>query len=242
MAASKFSGTFQTADALVHALAARDISIPEITKGHKTLHKEDWSICRLLATLARSPYINYPLVINPDQPRSQRPDLIVSMNGVQIGIECTEAVSETMNRARAKRARAYPGAIIYVPLYRSDEPPKSKRAIAAIASGKYAGPPRMGNAGERSWADGVVDRVKAKTASAGKEGFQLFSKNWLLIYDNLSAHEEIGEAAAIASCRLCRVGALAPFERVFVEGDSSLVVFSETGRETIKLIDLWNGK
>jgi hypothetical protein len=48
---------------LLTQLASNDISVPPIDAGRTTEHCERWSICCLLATLAKRNLLEYPLSI-----------------------------------------------------------------------------------------------------------------------------------------------------------------------------------
>lgn len=72
---------------LLTRLSNIDISVPGRTQGRTTEYTEQYSICRLLSTLANTEYLSYSLSLT----KRERPDFLLCCKGKNIGIEITEA-------------------------------------------------------------------------------------------------------------------------------------------------------
>ncbi len=89
---------------LLQQLRTIDISVPPRTEGRTTEQREQWSICRLLATYAETDLLDYPLQVK----HKDRPDIILSMPSVCVGIEITEAVPENLARSDVQALKNKP--------------------------------------------------------------------------------------------------------------------------------------
>jgi hypothetical protein len=183
-------------------LNAIDISVPERGDERKTAHVERWSICRFLATYGHTRFVRYPLIVE----KRERPDFCMNSQGVSIGIEITEAVSEDMARIDAMRYDDDEVVCLDVSLFRPGAPRRSTQELREILeASRYSeegavlevedfdpvarrlmGPGWAGEGAERDWAEAIHKVFEGKTRSAQKPGFVRFDETWLLIYDNLS--------------------------------------------------------
>jgi len=82
---------------LLDMLRGTDISVPPRGSERTNNHVERWSIARVLATLAESGDLDYPLRIK----KQERPDYVVLQNSQSIGFEITEAVNPQYIQAQS---------------------------------------------------------------------------------------------------------------------------------------------
>ncbi len=75
---------------LENMLKSKDISLPRRSEGRIKEHVERYAIAHLLSALMGKDQLSYPLELI----QRDRPDFILKINGVQIGIEHTEAVPQ----------------------------------------------------------------------------------------------------------------------------------------------------
>jgi hypothetical protein len=68
-----FSISAGTLEDLLRQLKAIYISVPPIEKGRSTEDCEQWSICRLLATIAKSKELSFPIKLE----KRERPDFLL---------------------------------------------------------------------------------------------------------------------------------------------------------------------
>ena len=189
---------------LAALLAAIDISVPargDKEDKRKTAHVERWSICKFLATYGHTRFVRYPLMVE----KQERPDYRMNSQGLLVGIEITEAVSEDMARIDAMR---YDDEVVCldVSLFRPAAPRRSTQELREILeASRYSeeevtvedeefdpvatrpmGPGWAGEGAERDWAEAMRKVIETKIASAQKPGYVRFDETWLLVYDNLS--------------------------------------------------------
>ncbi|MGE3306728.1 MAG: hypothetical protein AB7I52_12240 [Rhizobiaceae bacterium] len=75
---------------LVAALRCYDINVPPRTEGRKSWHCENYSICRLLASIADTDLISFPFACV----KRESPDYIFTMGSIEVGIEITEVIDQ----------------------------------------------------------------------------------------------------------------------------------------------------
>jgi hypothetical protein len=75
----------ENSNGLLKKLRALDASVPLRSGGRKTKHSEISSICHLLATIAETDLINYPMRVE----HGDRPDIVIFFAGLAINVlEC----------------------------------------------------------------------------------------------------------------------------------------------------------
>ena len=99
---------------LLAVLRSIDISVPPKNAGRMTEHCETWSICRLLATLAKHNRIKFPIQLT----KRERPDFLLKSADRYIGIEVTEAINEEYAKATTL-PEAYEDGTVITPRYSS---------------------------------------------------------------------------------------------------------------------------
>lgn len=212
----------EDAAALDRILASIDLDVPLRSEGHTTRQAERYACARLLATLPPATW-TFPLRVEHDD----RPDFVIADAGVQIGVEHTEVVPE--NHARESVLReAGAGPEMYflraaVPGERRKSTARLRREIAEDAPGNAW----VGDSPERQWAGAVGYFIARKTAAAGRAGFRLFDRNWLLLYEQWPLPAVDAERAASLLCEAPELRqAFDCFDRIFVLDDQTLWEFA----------------
>jgi hypothetical protein len=174
--------TTENADELVTALAAIDISVPLRTEGRTTDHCERWSMCRLLASIAKSEYLNYPTAaVHRD-----RPDFHIKHGSMETGVEVTEVIPENDAAIDAYREHNDIEGPFFIKRHKPGEARVNGAALRSAAASDAPGDGWVGDSVEREWVVAMRAFISAKVEKAMKPGFQLFPENWLLMYDNWS--------------------------------------------------------
>lgn len=212
----------RSAAELLQQLETIDISVPPRGEGRTKEHTEQWSICRFLAAHAETPLIEYPLRLE----KRERPDFLLQLPSRNIGIEVTEAVPPGWAWADARRERLNHDSVVFLHHFKPGEAQRSSEEIDAIVRGESWGAPWVGDAPERQWAEVMAHFASQKAAVLAKPGYERFSADWLLIYDNwpLPAVKE-PKAAAHFAARLAAMERRPPFERIFVECNKAIWQF-----------------
>lgn len=229
----------QTAPELLAKLAAIDITVPLRTEGRKTSHCERYLAARLLATLADTDEVAFPLQLV----HREKPDFALTLADVTVGVECTEAVSDEWAQIDAIRERDFPESMIMLPKLK----PGSKRFTleerVAIARGEKSGPPWVGKMAEREWAEALAYFIEQKTKKLRAGNYAAFAQTWLVVQDEwrvpVYRFEERFEAALLCA-ELIRPLLLAPaFSRIYVSNSRWLVRLNPGPVEVRAIRSVW---
>lgn len=183
----------------------------------------------VLATLAESPLLRYPLNLE----HSDKPDFSLKLDDRLVGVECVTSVPQDWLEIQALRDRSGNGDPIAIPRLSSPTRNLSLSEKREIANGSGPAYPIMGNAIELDWARGVAHcvAIKAKKLQDGTYGSA--PENWLAVHDRWpgASHYEsdLDEAAQIAWPLLGFRQPKKTFDIVFVKSVSWLVVFTPAG-------------
>lgn len=212
----------RSATDLLQQLRAIDITVPPRGEGRTKEHTERWSICRFLASHARTRLLEYPLRLE----KRERPDFVLRLPSRKIGIELTEAVPPDWAWADARREKLNYENLVFLHRFVPGEPQRPKEEIDRIAPGATWGSGWAGDAPEREWADVMVHFARQKTERLARPGYERFAADWLFVYDNwpLPAVRH-DEAAAYFMERLSNLDAPLPFERIFIECERAIWQF-----------------
>lgn len=93
---------------LLAVLRALDITVPGRNAGRKKEHRERWNAAWLLAALAGTRQLCFPLSCS----KGERPDYILTMGEEDVGLEITEATRPDLEKFRAEGARVPRGDIV----------------------------------------------------------------------------------------------------------------------------------
>lgn len=225
---------------LLNLLAAIDIQVPLRTEGRTNSHRERYMVARLLATIAESDQISFPLRLE----HREKPDFALHLQTGSIGIECVEAVSSEWAQIDAIREQDFPDAMIMLPMLKPGQKSFTLEERVAIAKGERAGPPWVGNMAEHQWAEALSYFIEQKTAKLRAGNYADFQKNWLLIQDEWRVPVYgVGErmkAAKLCAERISHFLQPPSFNAIFICSSKWLMRLAP-GPVQVELIrDLWS--
>ncbi len=228
-----------TSQDLLSQLGSTDIRVPLRTEGRKTEHCERYMAARLLSTLADTPLIEYPLRVE----HRDKPDFTLNFPTKQVGIECTEAVSDEWAHIDAIRERQFPDSMIMLPMLRPGKRTLTDAQRADVASGRRSGPPWVGNMAERQWADAISHFVDRKTAMLRDGIYGMDRETWLLIQDEwrvpVYRPEERMEAAQLCIAQLGDLLIAPAFSRIYVANSKWLLRLAPGPIEMLPIRNVW---
>jgi len=215
-----------------------DISVPLRTNGRTTNHTETWTVCHLLATLAETDIVNYPVSVE----HRDRPDFLVQFGEKQIGIEVTEAIPEQYAAYSALAEREFPDVFLEPGHFRWGKEKRSTEEMRILLrQNRLSAPPWMGDSAEREWALYIQSVVESKLTKLAKPGFGHFSDNWLSIYDNLPiSHIDLEKAISFLIPTLVPYWTQSPsFSTIYIEHGPVIAMLSQSEVSHLLLCDLW---
>ena len=220
----------ETPEELKRILRERDVQMPPRGKNRTNNHTETWVACRLLAALAESSLLQYPLRVA----HFDRPDLIITLPSGQIGIELVEAIATDQARVDAQinfnRADNESSDVEVIPIsrIRVSDARRSQPEIKALARCKaWNEPPFMGDSIERDWLEGMLHFIEKKVERFSHEEFTKYPINWLQIHDNWSPSPYENIAIDMLERKLSESEWQKPFNKVFVQRSHSIWEFAK---------------
>ncbi|MDG4553441.1 MAG: hypothetical protein P9E24_04225 [Candidatus Competibacter sp.] len=221
---------------LLQQLRTIDISVPLRTEGRTTKQCERWSICRLLATYSETSLLDYPLQVKHED----RPDFVLSMPTVCIGIEITEAVPENWARTDAFAQHKGYDNLRHMERFRPGEPLRSSDEINRLALGQSRGSIWVGDSSEREWAEVMIYFSLKKIKNYANPDFRKSQRNWLVIYENwpLPTVEE-DKAASLFHQKLVNLSGALPFDKIFIECPKTFWEFTLNSYSCHTINSLW---
>ena len=213
-----------------------DTTVPRRVDGRNrpTRTTEVWTICHLLAALAESKDLKYPISLL----RSEKPDFQLHDGDGTTGIEVTEATTEQYSAYSSAVEKAGTG-FLEPAHFRYSAPDLSSRQMDnLLRETELSSDGWSGDSPEREWAQGIQSSIEKKLLTINIPGYQKFKKNWLAIYDNLPLPSiNVGKAVSYLQPRLNVTWAQSPcFNVVFVETGSIIVRLTATSAEQLPLI------
>ena len=118
------------ASELLAALAELDITVPRRSDGRTKSHTERYAVAHLISALVEAEIIHYPMNIS----QRERPDFLLSMAEIQIGIEHTEAVPENEAHKTFLREKGGGSGVHYMSRNRPGEPKLSAMMRAMVGA------------------------------------------------------------------------------------------------------------
>jgi hypothetical protein len=204
-------------------LPAVNVTVPSSGEGRTTDRKEIYAIIRLLSSLPHETF-SYPLSVV----KLERPDFEIRCNDFSIGVEHTEAIPRNAAHEAKLRADGAGPSVYMVSKTSIDEPRKHKKTLLAEIEANEPGEPWIGDEMEREWVSAIVHFVSKKMNVASREGFQRFSQNWLLIYDNIPAVGLMKDEGITFLMEAIEIAApWSIFNRIFILDDSMLIEISQ---------------
>jgi hypothetical protein len=173
--------------------------------------------------------------------KRERPDFVLQLLSVSIGIEVTEAVPPDWAWADARRQKLKHELPILLQRFRPGERQRSAAEIDRIATGASRSDGWVGDAPEREWAEVMRHFSRQKAKKFQGTGFAHFPVNWLAIYDNwpLPAVDDPTAAAYLAR-QLYTADDSLPFDAVFVECEKRIWQFFGSTSVSHSIPDLWS--
>jgi hypothetical protein len=224
---------------LLQTLSAIDITVPLRTEGRTSRHCERYTMARLLATLAETPELAFPLRLE----HRDQPDFALSMPSGAIGVECTEAVSDEWAHIDAIRERDFPNRMIMVPMLRPGQHSFTGDERTSIAMGDRFGRPWVGKMAETQWAEAIAHFVGRKTRKLREGAYGALPECWLLIQDEwrvpLYRLKERIDAAELCVKRIHELLMKPAFTRIYVSNCQWLVRLAPGPVEAREVNNLW---
>jgi hypothetical protein len=221
---------------LIEVLRQTDISVPPRGPERTNDHVERSSMARVLATLADSDVLVYPLSTR----KNERPDYVVSQDSNFSGFEITEAINPQYIQAQSLPEAKKDENIVDVGHFKWGKRHNLEQLRNISSRTRLTAPPRMGNAVEREYAEMICDVINKKTITLDKDGFSKYAENNLIIYVNqMLPILESTEATDLCNEKLLNYWSEASFDNVYVECYSELHHYSERGVIMLPPKNLW---
>lgn len=214
-----------------------NVQLPALPRLERTTEFcERWSTCRMLAAYAKAGLLSYPISVEP----RDRPDVLMQVPGMAVGIEITEAVPEDQARVDAMRAHLGEDGAYMLSEFLPTDMRRSKEDIKAIARGERSGDGWEGDGPESQWADAMLCTIQRKILKMQSAEFERFDEDWLLIYDDWPLPAvDLDRASTMLNKMLQTRKADIPFKRIIIESGREVVTFVESGFVIHPIPRLW---
>jgi len=202
-------------------------------------------VYKVLATFSQTSSFVFPLEVVEDE----KPDFQFHMANLQIGAECTMAISELFARVYFLREKYYPDSNIDLSYVHWGALDLTRDEILKLLKKwrtRLTGPPFFGNIIEKYWSNTIWDCISAKTKRLNAIDYKRRQLNWLLINDNV--HPRTGLSYDIAlfilssflnSYFLNRAHQSITFDSVFIKTKDNFVVYDKNGMSSTPINNLW---
>lgn len=218
-------------------LSEIDISVPPRDEGRKTEDCERSSIARFLATLNRIGNLRFPIVVT----KRERPDFSVELGVESWGVEITEAIPTSYAHAKAVAAKEYPDALIDISLFKYGEDKSIEEIREIVNASELTGDGWSGKGAEKELAEAIKQVVAFKTKKLRSESFARFSRNILLIYENMplpKLHQ--GSAVELIAEALSEYwNEPETFDSLYVERGDEMLAFDAASKNVLAIPKLW---
>jgi len=206
-------------DQISSRLRAANVSVPGRASGR---HKEQVEVYSLVRVLGSRPYAltDFPLKLI----KRERPDFLLTLDGTQIGIEHTEAITRNAAKEAFLRDGGAGPAVHFVRPPSLTEPAKSSQELRAEIAADKGGPGWVGDSVESGWVAAMKFFVMKKFQLLQKEGYPRFERTWLVIYDNWTAPIlNLMTALPLLRASLDSLATWSLFDRVFILDENELI-------------------
>ena len=221
---------------LKSVLRSIDISVPRRSEGRTKEHTERYAIAHMLSALLGKGQLSYPL----DLIQRERPDFLLKANGVEIGIEHSEAVPQNEAHKTVLRDKVDGPEVHFISHHQPGESKRPAKELIEEIQSNHSGTGWAGDSVEREWSEAMLHFVKGKNETLAKEGFEKFKQNWLLIYDNWSLPDlDREKAAQLLLPKIIESNCFANFDSVYIITGNLVCEFSNTGIVQNEINDLW---
>lgn len=209
-------------------LRALNVTVPGRGSGRTSGMVEVYGVVRLLASRSYA-LSEFPLRLI----KRERPDFMLVLNGEEVGVEHTEAISQNDAKEAALRDQGVGPDTYFAKPTSLDERVKSSKELATEIEADEMSDGWSGESVELGWAEAMARFVEKKTVSAQRPGYTRFARNWLVVYDQWPA-PMLNHANAIPRL-LARLAASPPwevFDQIFILDENILI---ELGVDTARV-------
>lgn len=224
---------------LIETLSRIDIRVPPQNSGRTAAHRERYMAARLLATLASTGALSFPLRLV----HREKPDFALHGLTGALGIECVEAIHEEWAQIQAIRERDFPEKPIFLPRLKPGRESLSITERVEFASGERMGCGWGGNSPEIEWAEAIAHVVNEKTKKLRNGNYSEFNRCWLLIQDEwpvpVHSYEDYVEASNRCGELMSKFELGSDFERVYAANSRWLVQLVPAPIRVQPVRDLW---
>lgn len=231
--------TAKTAQELLTTLKHIDITVPAVTEGRTTQHRERYLMARFLATSIDSKRLEYPLSVE----HCDKPDFVLQFATKRLGIECVEAVPQEWYEIQSLREKHFPEAFNFGQMFKPKEKVFTHEEKLEIANGSLSGPPWVGKMAVRQWAEAMEHFIQIKTEKLRSDYYSEFPHMWLLIQDEwrvpIYDEDEIRESTTLCLAKIESLLNPPCFSSIFICCREWLIIL-ERNKFSIELInDIW---
>lgn len=222
---------------LIDKLSSADIKVPPRDKGRKTEDTEKYCLYKMLSTLANEKSINYPLQVL----KTERPDFVFISNNLKTGIEHTEAVPSNKAKQDFLRAKMQKNEVHYMTKHYANEEKKTTQELKEEIDKNSMTGAWGGDSVEINWTEAMLHFINAKENNALKDGYTLYEKNSLLIYDNWpTAALDIDVGIEYLQKALTSSTHAFNFDTINILSHGYLLIISNNACNKVTVNDLWH--
>lgn len=236
---------FKTHSDLIDFLREINVQHSLVPTGNEKKQAEKALAYKTLATFSQTSPFMFPLEVIQDE----KPDFQFHMENLQIGAECTMAMSELFGRVYSLREKQYPNSMIDLSYVHWGAPNLTNDQIFELLKQwetKLTGPPLFGNSIEKYWSATMMDCISAKTERLNALDYGRRQLNWLLINDNVHPHTDLSLkkglsilSNALNSYFLDSAEQIKRFDSVFIKTNDQFIVISRSGISSNTINNLW---
>jgi hypothetical protein len=167
-----------------------------------------------------------------------RPDFILVATSSRTGIEHAEVVPENVARASFLRSKGHGPDMYFTPRATFGEDRKTAQQLKDEIALDEPGDGWVGDTPEKETAAAIVGFAQRKSATAHKQGYRLFDRNWLMLYNNWPGPAvKLGKSVSVAHPALLDQKVFDTFEYVFVLDSLELAILSAGYVQIVALVD-----
>lgn len=219
------------------ALKKIDISVPRRSEGRTKKHTERYAIAHLVSTLLKDGELAYPFELL----QRERPDFLLKVNGVKIGVEHTEAVPQNEAHKTVLRDSIDGPDIYFISRHEPGEPKRNAQKLIHEIQTNNPGSGWPGDSVEREWSEAMLYFVNGKVETFADAGFEKYETNWLLIYDNWNLPAvDRKKASDLLLPKLNVSACFVSFDRVFIITGDFIVEFYNDGYVNHRINNIWS--
>lgn len=200
-------------------LRAANVTVPGRASGRQKDQVEIYSLIRVLGS---RPYAlaDFPLKLI----KRERPDFLLTLNGAEVGIEHTEAISQNAAKEAYLRDAGEAPESYFVRPASLTEPPKGSRELKAEMAADKMPPGWVGDSVERDWVQAMTVFAVKKYRLLQQGTYPRFERTWLVIFDNWTAlNSNLMKALPVLRDSLDSAAIWSLFDCVYILDDNQLI-------------------